>query len=148
MPALTGNVKNEIDAFFLTGKAQGGSIAVLLTTSATQEGGSAPPEKDVISCRAMGWDWYYAKAVADAMPMACAATACAGHRRSMPNSTRPVVTLHMLGDMYATFHMEQIYRKRAIEKDGHFAGATRDPGRLERFSSCGTDRGVQGNDGG
>jgi acetyl esterase/lipase len=28
----------------------------------------------------------------------------------------PVVTLHTLGDMYVPFHMEQIYRKRAIEK--------------------------------
>ncbi|KRB79103.1 hypothetical protein ASE07_05320 [Noviherbaspirillum sp. Root189] len=44
---------------FFDWQGAGGVNSELLTTSATQAGGSAPPKKDAISWCVMGWDWYY-----------------------------------------------------------------------------------------
>ncbi|KRB85011.1 hypothetical protein ASE07_21625 [Noviherbaspirillum sp. Root189] len=43
---------------FFDWQGAGGVNSELLTTSATQAGGSAPPKKDAISWCVMGWDWY------------------------------------------------------------------------------------------
>jgi heme iron utilization protein len=44
---------------FFDWQGAGGIHGGLWMTSATQPGGSAPPEKDAISCHGMTWDWYY-----------------------------------------------------------------------------------------
>ncbi|KRB84827.1 hypothetical protein ASE07_22385 [Noviherbaspirillum sp. Root189] len=46
---------------FFDWQGAGGVNSELLTTSATQPGGSAPPKKDAILCCVMGWDWYYVR---------------------------------------------------------------------------------------